>query len=741
MQPQNDSSSEADARIIVDRLLREAGWDIEDKSQVTTEESNKDGRTDYLLLDSRSRPLAVVETKRFSRDPYTAKTQAEDYAKELQAPFVFLSNGEDTYFWDYAQSDARLVDSFFSRFDMERISTLRKYQKPLSTIPIPERIIFRGKEIDIRPYQREVLQTVDSAIQANKRRMLIEMATGTGKTLVVAMMIKRLFQAGLVERVLFLVDRIELANQAKETFDDYLSDFPSVVLYGGKRSKEGQIVIGTLGTIQSQLDAFTSGYFDLVVTDECHRSIYSVYKALLTHFDAMQIGLTATPSNLIDRNTYEFFDCWNPLTRMGKPTYMYGIRQAINDGYLAPYKIYHARSKISLEGVNWQGEDYKPEDLERLVTVEDRNRLFVQEFKDNEEKRGGDHPKKTLVFAVTKKHASQLTRFFNEAYQEYKGRYAEIITTDISDPQLAIKRFKKESLPVIAVSVGMLDTGFDCPTVENLVMCRPTRSPIFYQQVRGRGARLCPEIDKKSFLIYDFVGNTEYFNDDGYDPFEQKKTVTRKPQEEKTEEVEEQNDVEFEHLAHEFVTIPVGQAPDEWVERKMIEFGPEGEKVDSREYKDKFAQEVRKLVDTNTIVGKVKRQQDISDEEAKELAQVLNHPEYFFNENNLRRAYDQPTGNVVDFVKVALGLHKFPTKEERIGKTFDAWIIQKNFAPEQAKVLRMLKNQFLAGSKADISDFNRPPIAQYGGLQYAVKTFGEDGLKQVVDDLQQQVFI
>lgn len=165
------------------------------------------------------------------------------------------------------------------------------------------------------------------------------------------------------------------------------------------------------------------------------------------------------------------------------------------------------------------------------------------------------------------------------------------------------------------------------------------------------------------------------------------------------------------------------------------------EKVDSREYKDKFAQEVRKLVDTNTIVGKVKRQQDISDEEAKELAQVLNHPEYFFNENNLRRAYDQPTGNVVDFVKVALGLHKFPTKEERIGKTFDAWIIQKNFAPEQAKVLRMLKNQFLAGSKADISDFNRPPIAQYGGLQYAVKTFGEDGLKQVVDDLQQQVFI
>ena len=228
---QTKTFSEADARIIVDRLLREAGWDIEDKNQVTTEESIKDGRADYLLLDNRSRPLAVVETKRFSKDPYTAKEQAEIYAKELFAPFIFLSNGTDTYFWDYDKSDARLVDSFFSRFDLERIATLRKYQKPLSTIPIPDKFFFRGSEITVRPYQKEALQTIDKAIEENKRRLLIEMATGTGKTLVAAMMIKRLFQAGLVERVLFLVDRIELANQAKETFDDYLSEYPSIVLY------------------------------------------------------------------------------------------------------------------------------------------------------------------------------------------------------------------------------------------------------------------------------------------------------------------------------------------------------------------------------------------------------------------------------------------------------------------------------------------------------------------------------
>ncbi len=736
----NNDSSEADARIIIDRLLKEAGWDIEDKNQVTTEEATTDGRADYLLLDSRSRPLAIIEAKRFSKDPYAAKEQAETYARELQAPFIFLSNGEDIYFWDYNQADARLVDSFFSRYDLERISTLRKFQKPISTIPIPEKFFFIGKEITARPYQQDALRAIDAAIQVNKRRMLVEMATGTGKTLVAAMLIKRLFQAGLVERVLFLVDRIELANQAKETFDDYLSEYPSVVLYGGKRSKEGQIVIGTLPTIQSQVDAFTSGYFDLVITDECHRSIYSIYRSLLLHFDAIHIGLTATPSNLIDRNTYEFFGCWNPLTRKGEPTFIYGIRQGINDGYLAPYKVYHARSKISLEGIKWQGEDYEPQDLERTISVEDRNKLFVQEFKENEEKRGGDHPKKTIVFAITKRHAAQLTRFFNEVYPEYKGKYAEIITTDTFDPQRAIKRFKNEPLPVIAVSVAMLDTGFDCPMVENLMMCRPTRSPIFYQQMRGRGARLCPEVGKNEFLIYDFVGNTEYFNDEGFNPFEQKKVATRKPKEEVTTEdgLEEETP---EQIVRQFVTIPLGQAPDEWVERRYIEFGPEGEKVDAKEYKDKFTDEVKKLADTHEIVGKIRQQKDITDEEIQELAQLLNHPEFFFNENNLRQAYDQPSGNLVDFVKSAFGLHKFPTREERVSGAFDAWLIQKNFAPEQVRILRMLKNRFLAGSKADISDFNQPPISQHGGLQYAIRVFGEDGLKQVVNDLQQGVFV
>ncbi|MFQ5794993.1 MAG: DEAD/DEAH box helicase family protein [Candidatus Bipolaricaulia bacterium] len=237
------AEKETDARIIVDRLLRESGWDPEDKSQVLTEEPAADGSADYVLLDSRGRPLAVVEAKRFSKDPYSARQQARDYAEALEAPFIFLSNGETTYFWDYTVTDARQVVAFFPRRDLERIMTLRRFRKPLSTVPIPEEVFIQGEEKRVRPYQKQCLQAMDAAIETGKRRLLIEMATATGKTLTIAMALKRFFQAGVTQRVLFLVDRLELANQAKEVFNDHLKDFPSVVLYGGRRSKEGQIVI------------------------------------------------------------------------------------------------------------------------------------------------------------------------------------------------------------------------------------------------------------------------------------------------------------------------------------------------------------------------------------------------------------------------------------------------------------------------------------------------------------------
>jgi type I restriction enzyme R subunit len=296
-------SRETDARIVVDQLLKDAGWDIFDKSHVSTEEPAADGRADYLLKNSLTRPLCVIETKRFGKDPYGAKEQTLPYAQGLGAPFIILSNGSEHYFWDYGDGDARPIRGLPSQADLETRANLKYHRKgtlqeTLAILPYPETFWFRGEQAEARRYQLECLKEADKALVTGRRRMLFEMATGTGKTLTIAMLMKRWFQSAAISRVLFLADRIELAKQAKETFDEYLKDWPTELLYGGKRSLEGQIVVGTLDTIAAQLGegGFGHAYFDLVVTDECHRSIYNSHRATLGHFDAVHIGLTATPS-------------------------------------------------------------------------------------------------------------------------------------------------------------------------------------------------------------------------------------------------------------------------------------------------------------------------------------------------------------------------------------------------------------------------------------------------------------
>ena len=536
--------TEADTRIVIDRLLRDAGWDIENKSYVSTEEPCADGRADYLLKNHRTQPLAVVEAKRFSIDPYSAKKQTKDYAVGLAAPFILLSNGREHYFWDYENGDARPVLGFPTQADLERRSNLRLHRRgdiatSLRSIPYPSRFRFKGEEVDARPYQLRCLQAADDALIAGRRRMLFEMATGTGKTLTVAMLMKRWFQSAAISRVLFLADRIELAKQAKETFDDYLRDYPTKLLYGGKRSLEGQIVVGTLDTIAAQLGAggFGYAYFDLVVTDECHRSIYNTHRATLAHFDAIHIGLTATPNpgelrwvseheRQLVRSTYMFFDCWDSAAQEGRPTFAYTLRDGIREGYLADYKIYVAESRLTFEGTTWEDEDIAFSDWGRTAESEDRLKLLIDEYFHVEEERSQPHPRKTIVFAVSEKQATIVERLFNKflpdaaclriAQQtnrspaDVRQSFAQKITcySNNGNPKPIIDRFKFDPLPVIAVSVDMLDTGYDHKEVENLVMLRPTISAIKYAQMRGRGSRLCPRIGKTDFLVYDFVNNT-----------------------------------------------------------------------------------------------------------------------------------------------------------------------------------------------------------------------------------------
>ena len=733
------------------------------------------------MKDSRTRPLAVIEAKRFAVDPYSAKDQAREYAQSLGVHFVILSNGEEHYFWDYADGDARPVMGMPSQADLERRANIRLHRRgsieeSLRVIPFPEKFLFKGEEVKTRPYQLKCLTKADEALVSGRRRMLFEMATGTGKTLTIAMLMKRWFQAAVVSRVLFFADRIELAKQAKETFDDYLRDWPAVVLYGGKHSLEGQIVVGTLDTIAGQLgpNGFGHAYFDLVVTDECHRSIYNTHRATLGHFDAIHIGLTATPNpgelrwiseheKRLVRNTYIFFDCWDAAKKVGRPTFEYGIQPAIQEGHLARYSIYHAESVLTYEGAEWEGEEIKPGAWGRDVESEDRLKTIIQEYYSADAERAKVRPRKTIVFAVSDKQADILVRLFNRLLtdedclriarqlnrspSQVRQDYAKKITcyANNGNPKPIIDQFKYDPLPVVAVSVDMLDTGYDHKEVENLVMLRPTLSAIKYTQMRGRGSRLCPRIGKTEFVIYDFVGNTKRFNDPG-EAYHKPRLVGTAPDAESPATEGENTDrgaaealgkAPYPEARSGFLVIQEGAFDDEIRAREIILVGPEGLAIDRKTYREKWEEKVIELRKMDPAVEKIFRGDELTDQEWEGLARRLNSPEYYFNEPSLRRAFEQPTGSLSDFIRVSLGLGRFLTREERIEKAFNTWVAEHSSSIDAAKaqMLRLLKARVSAGEEITMRLFSQPPFALWGGLTRMEQLFGKEQLLQMVDEL------
>ena len=751
-----DTSKETDARIIIDDWLRQAGWDPADKSQVLTEvkagsgfggvadpvsagksavlrTSDGDevptGYADYVLLDQRGRPLAVVEAKKKAIHPYVAKQQALPYAKQLSAPFIFLTNGELIYFWDYQNDDARIVNSFFSRRDMERLVHMRTERRPLATIEIPDYYTRQGETRELRPYQKDAMRAMDRALELGKRRFLIELPTGTGKTDLICQYVKRLMQAGHAERVLFLVDREQLAKQALEAITDLLGQYSHYWLKPGMVKTEQQITVCLLQTMIGRYHEYTSGYFDVVIADESHRSIYGAWQTALTHFDAIHIGLTATPAAYIERNTFNFYQC-----KDNTPDFSYPIQEAFQKGYLVPYRFAEGITEIIAEGADVDEEHYDPAEFERKWTNEKTNRLMMEEFdrlawQNYQELAPGQKtgPGKAVVFAITKHHAARLAQYLNELHPEHNGRYAEVITSDVQNADELIRRFKREDYPMVAVSVGMLDTGFDCREVLHLVMCRRVRSPILYQQMRGRGTRTAPHIGKQKFVIYDFFRNHQYFNDSDTDIF----TGTgggHAPAVSKPRGVSQRELVEL-------------GLEDEWLEAvNYVEVGPEGEKVDKREYVTDWEEAIRSAVERDPIIQKVKSGDALSDEEEQQLADRLNQPERYFNEENLRRAYRNPGGSLVDFIRAALGQQKIKSREETVEENFRAWLVTRNLSPEQAQYLSLLKNRGIARGKLALDDLFQPPLSILNAANLGIELFGEQGLKKVVDEMNETLF-
>ena len=555
-------TTEALARVKIDALLKDMGWDLTDGVSIQYEYLLPDGTlSDYVLCDRQGRPVAALEAKRASTDPVTAQDQGRHYAGQLEVPFVFLSNGEEVWFLDReTDAHARKIAGFYSQDDLERKIAARRIRRDLSSVKTDRRIVDRD-------YQIECIDELCSEITRGRRNLLVEMATGTGKTRTAAAFIKRLFGAGAVTRVLFLVDRIALAGQAEDAFTDHLRDYPCHVLRPGRGfDRAKRVTIATLQTMIAEYRNLSPGYFDLVITDECHRSIYGKWSGVLRHFDGIQLGLTATPCTVesVDlpdpedgrfvRDTLRFFG-------LDAPTFRYTLREAIDAGHLVPYRIYKAMTvktaaeggfKVGREELDWSAMEQATKDefealfetsdritvdsraLERKFTIPERNRAMVREFRDCFEKgfMGKDGLRrtptwgKTIVFAVTKRHAETLAAMFDEHFADLKPnpttRFADFVVSDLGggpapDAGAIIKRFKDEPFPQILVSVNMLDTGFDCPEVVNLVMARFTQSTILYRQMRGRGTRKAEHIGKTDFTMFDFVGVTDFHGDDDGD--------------------------------------------------------------------------------------------------------------------------------------------------------------------------------------------------------------------------------
>ncbi len=539
--------SEAETRkFLIDALLVEAGWDVGANGADTQEVGQEikvdgqptksgDGYADYVLWGDNGKPLAVVEAKKTSKSAEAGRTQAKLYADSLekrhdQRPIIFYTNGVNTHLWDDAQNfPPRKLYGFYSKDSLEYLHFQRSQKKTLELVaPKPE--------IAGRMYQMEAIKRVTERFSEGHRNSLIVQATGTGKTRVSISICDVMLRANWAKRILFLCDRRELRKQADNTFKEFLPTEPRVFVTSKTASdREKRIYLATYPAMIKCFETFDVGFFDLIIADESHRSIYNKYRDIFRYFDACQVGLTATPIHLVDRNTYDLFGCEDR-----DPTASYTFEEAINHSprYLTPFRVSKVTTKFLRDGIKYsqmtadeqrqleaQREDaqlieHESTDIDRKIFNKDTSRHILRNLMENGiSDESGSLPGKTIVFARGHKHAEHLSEVFSELYPMYGGNFCRVIDNYDPRAEQLIDDFKNPDHELrIAISVDMMDTGLDVPEIVNLVFAKPIKSYVKFWQMIGRGTRLCPNLfgpgmHKTEFLIFDHWGNFEYFDE------------------------------------------------------------------------------------------------------------------------------------------------------------------------------------------------------------------------------------
>lgn len=762
-------SKEAHARIKINKLLEEAEWRFEDtekgKANISLEAGVKfndldedlgnavtsDGRRgaiDFLLLDKDGRALVVIEAKKESVDPLSAKEQARNYARNKGARFVILSNGNIHYFWDTKHGNPETITRFPTQESITQYETFIPNPKELAEIVVDENTIVssqmpnfandpafqdeltRAKFLkdnnlkQMRPYQVQAIKSLQTAVRENKNRFLFEMATGTGKTLVSAGVLKLFLKSGNARRVLFLVDRIELEDQAYKAFRNYLGkDYTSVIYKNNRDSwRNAQIVVSTIQTFMAgdrYRKEFSPTDFELVISDEAHRSVGGNSRAVFEYFVGYKLGLTATPKDYLKGfdaegsdtqreferrqllSTYKTFGC-----ESGEPTFRYDLLAGVRDGYLINPVIVDARTYITTQLLSDEGlsvhktteegqeidETFTGRQYEKKFFNEETNIAMCKAFLDNgfldpvAKKCGTELFGKSIVFCVSQKHAAKVTNILNRlAMDRWPDRYAESdfamqVSSQVTDAQQMTTRFSNNRLggkvkspegydsskTRVAVTVGMMTTGYDCSDILNLALMRPVFSPTDFVQIKGRGTRrhLFEHIDyetgetiaepKERFKFFDFFATCEYFENDF--PYDEK---IRLPQIKKIESGEsaEGNIPKQEEFVDEkgnkIFRGPVDLKEHDEIARVVATpVGAEGTRID----REGFKRAVDEDVLSNAELSALWKNGDTVGAEEYARKHILEKPKHFLSLDKIRHMFgvDRRIG-VHEFLQVAFG--------------------------------------------------------------------------------------
>jgi len=540
-------NEETTRRRLIDQALVEAGWDVGPNGANTEQVKQEvrlsglptesgEGRADYVLYGDDGKPLAVIEAKRTAKDVKQGAEQARQYANALQQstgvrPVIFFTNGPDTFLWDDAQGYPwRKVYGFYSKDSLEYLAHQRINRRPLATVD-PNHTIAN------RMYQLEAIKRVSERFSNNFRKALLVQATGTGKTRVAISLCELLMRAGWVKRILFLCDRRELRKQADLAFKEFIPAEPRVIIDSSTSSdRDKRIYLATYPAMMKCFEDFDVGFFDLIIADESHRSIYKKFRTLFRYFDALEVGLTATPVQFIEHNTYELFACEDR-----DPTSHFSFQDALSakPAFLSPFRVVTVSTHFRREGFR-----YSQMTAEQRAELEDQEPLAEQvEYESHEQDKNffnrdttrviwrslmedgireatGSHVGKTIVFARNHAHAVHLAEVFSEMYPQHGSTFCRVIDNQEPKADQLIDDFKNsESELTIAISVDMLDTGIDVPQIVNLVFAKPVKSYVKFWQMVGRGTRLSPNLfgpgrHKTEFLIFDHWSNFWFFEEE-----------------------------------------------------------------------------------------------------------------------------------------------------------------------------------------------------------------------------------